>query len=358
MRQRLATPFLPDPVARFLWCLLLVLVPACHSDGPDSPFKRYLNQLNLALPGAVPAVAPVLTAPRPALGQWQVPIAPSRVEGLDTSRLSGCAVQANIRKRQTALGHFAKPSQRLFMALEFLQLVPACIRQLRADSDHAQADRLEAARREIQTQLPQRIFNATLGSDEYRAFWLATPAASDFPHSDASTATSALNTINRLTRRWLNGDYRVQILELELLLSAVAGGEGGQALARWSRQIDWLTATDRSIAQALATAGSCSTRQRDAPSLRHIERARSYFIDVIRPLTTGANAHYLSITAPVEALETQLVRALAPRYRRWLTHRKQYTAALARAPAGHLKQLEKLLPQALACEIPAAVATH
>jgi DUF3080 family protein len=352
MRQRLATPLSPDPIAQFLCCLVLALVPACHSDGPDSPFKRYLNQLDLALPGAVAAVAPALTAPLPAPGKWQVPVAPSSVEGLDTSRLSGCAVQANIRQRQTALGHYAKPSQRLIMALEFLHLVPTCIRQLRADSDHALADRLDTARRAMQAQLPQRIFNATLGSEEFRAFWLATPAASDYPRSDARVARSALEGINRLTQRWLNGDYRVQNLELELLLSAVAGGEGGQALATWSRQIDWLTATDRPIAQALATTASCSTSGREAASPRHIALARSYFIDVIQPLATHANAHYRRVTAPVEALEKQLAKALAPQYRSWLTHRNHYTAALADAPAQHLNQLRKLLQDRQACDVP------
>lgn len=345
MWQRLVTPLLPPtPVARFLCCVALMLAPACHRDGPDSPFKRYLNQLDFALAGAELVVLPELIAPPPTLGQWQVPIAPGSVEGLDTSRLKGCALQASIRKRQTALGQFAKPSQRLIMALEFLHQVPACIRQLRADSDHALADRLETVGREMQAQLPKRIFNATLGSEEYNAFWLATRAASGYPHSDTGTATAALESINRLAQRWLNGDYRVHNLELELLLSAVAGGEGGQALARWSRQIAWLATADRPIAQALATSARCGASRREAPPSRHITLAHSYFMDVIQPLTTGASYHYSSVTAPIEELEKHLAAALAPQYRHWLMQRNAYTAALADAPTQHLNLLRKLLP--------------
>ncbi|CAA0126248.1 Uncharacterised protein [Halioglobus japonicus] len=355
MRLHLAIPLLPGPVVRCLCCLTVALLQACQNGGPDSPFKRYLNQLDLALPGPVHGIETSAATPAPMADQLQLPVSASGIEGLDALQLSGCAVQANIRKRQTSLGLFAKPSQRLILELEYLRLVPACIGRLQADNTHALADKLEAARLKIQAQLPIRIFNATLGSDEYRAFWLKAPAVGGYPHSDTSATTAALEAINSLAQRWLGGDYRVHNLDLELSLSAIAGGEGGQALAAWARQIDWLAAADRVIAQqGLSTTVLCRERNDNAISHRRTELARSYFIDVIQPLTSDAKSYYQSVAAPVTALEKQLDRALAPRYRHWVTSRNQYTAALTRAPTLHLEHMEHLMQSSQTCHFHAA----
>ncbi|MCB1690739.1 MAG: DUF3080 family protein [Halioglobus sp.] len=346
MRQRHTSRPVPRPgpgrVARYLGYLAIALLPACQSGEPDSAFKRYLNQLDLALSVAVPAIEHVTAAPVPGAGELQLAIPPGDIDGLDFLQLGSCALQANFVKRQTRLAQFAKPSQRLLLELEYLRLAPACIQRLRDGGRHPLADQLEAARREKQGQLPALIFNATLGSDEYRSFWLAAPITGEYPRSDSSAAVSALETINHQTRRWLSGDYRARNRAFELLLSEIAGGGGGQKRRAWSRQVDWLVAADTIAGQSLASAAVCSAVNVNPMTRRRLALARSYFTGVIQPLATQSQLHYLEMEAPVAALEAQLSAILPPRYRRWLTDRNQHVAALASAPGQHLAQLDRI----------------
>ncbi len=155
----------------------------------------------------------------------------------------------------------------------------------------ALADLLEEAWQLRREQLPALIFNATLGSDEYQAFWLAVPAPGQYPRVSRTVAAAALDAINTHTRRWLGGDYQAQNRDFEILLGEVAGGDGGALLqARADR-------TDRSHQQLLP---------------------------------------------PIADLEAQLNTALPQRYRRWMDERNQRLAELASASCHHLKQFERI----------------
>ncbi len=342
MRQRLNARLPARAMAPYVCCLALAVLQACHSSGPDSPFKRYLSQLELALSVTRPTVrtTPVPLLPGVEQLQWAIP--PGSIDTLDFLQLSGCAVQANIGRRQTRLGRFAKPSQRLLLELEYLRLAPACIHRLRDDHKHALADSLEAGRLEKTAQLPMLVFNTTLGSDEYHALWLDTPVPSDYPRSSSNARSFALAAINGQARRWLNGDYHAHNRDFELLLSEVAGGDGGLHLQDWSRQIDWLATADLMLEQGMATAVLCSEYTADPTAVNRTAIATAYFIDVIQPLIRQSQLHYREILAPVTALETQLGGALPPLYRRWITARAQHVAALTRAPDNHLSLLHRI----------------
>ncbi len=333
------------PIARFLCCAALALLPACQPQGPDAPFSDYVGKLGRALAVAAPDKAASIALTPPLATALQLDIPASPVDSLDLLQLSGCAVQANIGKRQTSLGQRAKPSQRLLLELEYLRLAPACISRFRngntggkiGGNTHVLADMLEAAWQEKRAQLPALIFNATLGSDEYRAFWLAAPAPGDYPRSGRDIAAAAMSTINDQTRRWLSGDYRAHNRNFELLLSEVAGGDGGAQLQDWTHQMQWLAAADLMLAHA----GEpwCAR-----PS-RHAERQRSmasYFSDDIQPLATQAQQRYQRVAEPALALEAQLDATLPPHYRHWMEDRNQHVATLANAPAQHLERLKRL----------------
>jgi len=160
--------------------------------------------------------------------------------------LSGCTVQATIGKRNSSLGRYAKPSQRLLLELEYLQLAPPCIDLLR-DHNSTLANAIDAAWRQRQKQLPALIFNATLGSDEYRSFWLAPRAPGDYPVVSLAVAVSALKRINRHVCRWLSGDYQAQNRDFEVLLSQVAGGDAGALLQALHTQSSGVLAADPAV---------------------------------------------------------------------------------------------------------------
>lgn len=282
----------PHPARRLLCCAVLALLPGCQPSAPDAPFASYLARLGAALSIAAPDIHPATLPPPPGSVELLLDMPSDNLASLDFLALSGCAVQATIIKRNSSLGRMAKPSQRLLLELEYLRLAPPCITRLRARHNDALAELLKEAWRVKRQQLPALIFNATLGSDEYQAFWLATPAPGQYPRVSRSEAAAALDTINNHTRRWLGGDYQARNRDFEILLSEVAGGGGGALLLACAGRMD---RGDRQLLPLIAT------------------------------------------------LEAQLTTTLPQRYRSWMDERDQRCAEFARASGPHLKQLETIL---------------
>ena len=212
--------------SRWLLCsAFLILLDGCQPAEPDPPLEVYLSRT-----GSVQSIAPSdeFKVP-PVVADLQLPIPWGTLDTLDLVSLSGCTVQATIGKRNSSLGRYAKPSQRLLLELEYLRLAPHCIDLLR-ERHWALANVLDAAWHQRQLQLPALIFNATLGSDEYRSLWLNPGVPAAYPPVSHSAAVSALDRINRDVCRWLSGDYQAQNRNFEVSLSEVAGGGAGALL--------------------------------------------------------------------------------------------------------------------------------
>ncbi|MCB1706430.1 MAG: DUF3080 family protein [Halioglobus sp.] len=339
MRQRLDNSLKAGAPALCL-CWLAILA-ACHAE-PGSPFRRYLNQLALALPPAAATVRLTDIPAPPVPAALQLPITASPADSLDLLQVSGCAVQANIGRRATSLGRFAKPSQRLLLELEFLQLAPACIRDLREENRTLVASQLEVAQQSTRLQLPALVFNATLASAEFRAFWLATPLPGSYPRSQTSAATSALAVLSGHIQRWLGGDYRAHNRDLELLLGEIAAGDGGARLQSWTHQVDWLAAADRIVAHALARPAPCHKGPAVHLASRRTAIATRYYSDTIQPLIEQSRRRYLDAAGAVSALEALLAETLSAGYRQWSSARYQREAALASAGNRHQQRLRQL----------------
>jgi len=237
------TPGSQHERSRWLLCsAFLILLDGCQPAEPDTPLEVYLSRT-----GAAQSIAPSdeLKVP-PVVVDLQLPIPWGTLDTLDLVNLSGCTVQATIGKRNSSLGRYAKPSQRLLLELEYLQLAPPCIDLLR-DHNSTLANAIDAAWRQRQKQLPALIFNATLGSDEYRSFWLAPRAPGDYPVVSLAVAVSALKRINRHVCRWLSGDYQAQNRDFEVLLSQVAGGDAGALMQALHTQSSGVLAADPTI---------------------------------------------------------------------------------------------------------------
>lgn len=244
------------PVWRLLCCAVLALLPGCQPSDPD---------------------VKLTTAPSPPRSDELLLTIPSDgLDRLDFMALSGCALQATIIKRNSSLGRLAKPSQRLLLELEYLRLAPPCINQLHGSNNAVLAALLEQAWHLRREQLPALIFNATLGSDEYRAFWLAVPAPGEYPRVSPTVALAALNAINTHSRHWLDGVYRAQNRDFEILLGEVAGGDGGALLQAHAGRMD---------------------------------------------------RGYQQLLAPIADLEAQLNTVLPPRYRSWMDARDERPGA-------------------------------
>jgi hypothetical protein len=336
-----------SPVRTLFYWTVFVLLPGCQPNGPDTPFEVYLHRLSTALAiEHVPHQAARLPA-LPAAEYLRLLISPAEVGPVEILDLGDCAVQSTFIKRNSALGRGAKPSQQLLLQLEYLRLAPPCIRHLQSQHKTALASTLEYSWQRGRRQLPALIFNATLGSEEYRAFWRATPTPRAYPRVDPGVALSALGAIDSQVRRWLAGDYRTQDRDFELALSEVAGGGGGELLLALSRQAGWLASADRMLQQWVAHAPSCSGPLKGSaanvlPGNTLPANARWYLEEELRPRITETANHLGALLSGITRLETTLSPVLLPRYRNWSSDRNRHFARLARAPLRHRELLERV----------------
>ena len=320
----------------------LVLLGGCQAESTEARFHNYLDRLatTLSHTATTPEFTPTPRPPRS--GKLRLEIPSDSLDTLDFLALSGCAVQVTIGKRNSSLGRMARSSQRLLLELEYLRLAPDCISHLR-DSDRVSlAELLEQSWRSKREQLPALIFNATLGGDEYRAFWLATPLVADYPRVSSSVTIPALLAINQLVRRWLAGDYAADNRGFELLLGEVAGGDGGTLLKALSRQRDWLQTADLLLQQRMARGPLCAAGIRFAAADILPVVIRKYFIGEIQPQAASMSQRYYDLLPPVSELEKALASTLPADYRSWMQDRNERFDAATSAPRRHVQQLQAI----------------
>ncbi|NND69455.1 MAG: DUF3080 family protein [Halioglobus sp.] len=323
--------------------LLAALLAACGQSSPDEPFDNYLVRLARALDVVV---SPSAAAPEPApprAGALQITLEDGSLDTLDFLALHGCALQVNIGRKNSSLGRLARPSQTLLLELEFLRLAPDCIMQLQSEGRTALAQQLAAAQQLKITQLPARIFNATLGSDEYRAFWRGKRRAGEFPAVPDAVTLQALHAINAAVTRWLAGAYGVDGFEFELLLSEVAGGNGGELLNALQRQAHWLAVADGLLQARHARGPLCG------PNLRHSAAdilpnvVEKYFVEALQPGAAALHRNYHELLPAVRHLEELLEDTLPDAFTQWRSARNAVLSRGSKAPRQHVEHIQALL---------------
>ena len=266
-------------------------------------------------------------------------LAPGNIGALDFLALSGCAVQITIGKRNSSLGRMARPSQRLLLDLEFLLLAPECIAYQRRTGEEALAATLGEAWELKREQLPAQIFNATLGSSEYRAFWRTQVPAADYPAATGSALITTLEELNSHARRWLQGDFTADNQGIELLLGKVAGGDGGTLLRALAAQASALAAADQILVARMAGGPLCGPGRRPPAADILDNVVNRFFIGAIQPRAAALNRRYHELLPPITELEQMLDPALPAAYQAWRGRRDAQFAALAEAPRRHVQTL-------------------
>jgi hypothetical protein len=328
-------------------CACLALSAGCQPSTPDDQYHNYLTRLGRTLTVNVPAIDSTELPVAPSVGQLQIDTPSSSLDTLDFLTLSGCAVQVTLGKRNSSLGRMAKPSQRLLLALEYLRLAPECINYQRDNDRQALANTLQQAWELKRQQLPALIFNATLGSAEYRSFWRAAKIPSHYPTATNSQVISALLAINDHTRHWLAGEYQANNRDFEILLSDIAAGDGSALLRSLARQHEWLAAADKMLDERIEREPLCTpnTRPSAADILPNV--IRKYFIAEIQPHAASLNKRYYELLPPFTTLEKILDSALPADYRSWKTLRDDQLDNMTQAPRRHVEQLKMILQPCL-----------
>ncbi len=323
--------------------LLLALMAGCGNPGPQQAFDTYLSRLERPLDTASAAweVEPLPHSPRPA--RLRIPLAPGRLAALDFLALRGCKLQVTVGKRNSSLGRLAPPSQSLLLELEFLRLAPACIEYLKDQDRDALASELSAAVDSKRLELPSRIYNATLATDEFRRLWQAPQTLGDYPESTSSAPLSALGAINALASRWLAGDYSANNRDFEMLLSDVATGDAGSLLAALNLQKAALEGANAMLRAHREGGGFCKGGL-ISPDLDIFKNVvEKFFIRGIQPWSAALSQRLHGLLPPIRQLETQLSEVLPPTYRKWQLQRDSSLETGNRAPRQHVRQVQKSL---------------
>lgn len=323
--------------------LLLALMAGCGNPGPEQAFDTYLSRLERPLETAPPAWErqPAPHPPRPA--RLRIPLAPGRLAALDFLALRGCELQVTVGKRNSSLGRLAPPSQELLLELEFLRLAPACIEYLKDEDREALAAELSAALDSKRRQLPGRIYNATLATDEFRRLWQAPQVLGDYPEATSSAPLSALDAINALTSRWLAGDYSANNRDFEMLLSEIAKGDAGSLLAALNLQKAALEGANVMLRAHRDGGGFCqgSLRSPDLDIFKNV--VEKFFIKGIQPWSAALSQRLHGLVPSVRQLEAQLSAVLPPAYREWQLQRDSSLDTANQAPRQHVRQVQQTL---------------
>ncbi|MEM1401744.1 MAG: DUF3080 family protein [Pseudomonadota bacterium] len=322
--------------------LALFLATAC-SEGPATRLEDYLARVARPLGEEPPALAATVVPRVPRAEAMQITIEADGIDGLDFLKLRGCAVQTTIARRNSSLGRMAPPSQRLLLELAYLRDAPPCVRKLREESNEELADLLENSYASKKEQLPALIFNATLGSREFRDFWRSPGTLGNYPAETSSAPITALERINALVGQWLSGDYTADESVFELTLSEVANGDGGELLEALTLQREALDQASSMALKETMEGPLCDEGliPASAPILRTV--ATTYFIGRIQPWSAQLSQRYHTLLAPIEALERRVQPALPPAYERWRLQRDASLAQGLAAPREHVRSLQTLL---------------
>jgi hypothetical protein len=326
----------------FLVPLLLGTV-ACAPGGVDGPFEVYLDRLARSL-GDTPD-RPLLPTPvtrPPRTGALRIALPTGNLDALDFLDLRGCDLQVTVGKANSSLGRMARDSQRLLLDLEYLRLAPACVERLRGEGEQGLADQLQSEWERKRTQLPARIFNATLANSEFRDLWKPT-ALAGYPTSAGSTPITALESINTLATRWLAGDYRADNEAFELLLYDVSLGDAGTLWRALGHQGAWLDQADRLVNARLERGPLCTPNRRPEAADIVPNVVRKFFIAGIQPRAAELGQRYHALLPPVQALEQQLDAVLPGDYRSWRDERDAALSHMADGPRRHAQRIQALL---------------
>jgi hypothetical protein len=279
----------------------------------------------------------------PRASELAITLEGSSLDALDFLALSGCAVQVTIGKRNSSLGRMAPPSQRLLLDLEYLELAPDCVTVLRERDENALAETLEAAWQQKRAQLPARLFNATLASDEFRAFWRKPRSLADYPANTSSRVVTALENLAVLARQWRAGDYTADNKGFEILLSEVALGDGGALLSALSLQSGWLQAADAVVVNRADEGPLCGDKLR-LPEAEILETVvHKYFIGGVQPWSAAVGRRHHELLAAYRDLEATLEDTLPASYSDWRLAREQFIRQTTAGPRDHVGELQQLL---------------
>tara|TARA_E500000178_G_scaffold291066_1_gene294773 strand:+ start:370 stop:1395 length:1026 start_codon:yes stop_codon:yes gene_type:complete len=260
---------------------------------------------------------------------------------IDFLSLGGCELQVNIAKRNTSMGRTASSSQHLILDLEFLRLAPACVTLMEEKEEDSLANTLRKNIEFRRTNLPTRIFAATLGGPEWQKFWDQPMLLGSYPESASGDSAQALWELSERVQRFLDHSWSAADEDLEPLLSSIRANSGGQLLAAASLQSGYLEHANDVLRSASNEGIYCRNEAiTEAGTITKTVVAKYFAADVQRWSAQVSQRHY-EIQSALNALETHLTATLPQRYLDWVTERDALLHGLYAATREHVAVIKK-----------------
>jgi len=326
-------PRLPSLLLCLSLLSTLLLVSCARSDSLLSDYTtRLARSLQVDRPPIPEGDPPVL----PRLRELRQPLTESSINLLDFLALGSCELQGVIAERNSSLGRLATPTTRLVHELEFLDLADDCVASLPED----EADLIEELQAVIATkerELPIVIFNATLGGEEFRAFWRwrAREIVID------ADALDSVRTLKASVASWMKGDYGVDREALTNQLNLIRRGPGGDYLQYWADLSRYLAVADDTIEARKKPLCFENMKTPQADIFNNV--VMQFFIGGVQKEVAVLSRGSFDLLQEVDELESLLVEALPGNYQDWRDQRRSLVADGSAAMGRHVKALEPLL---------------
>lgn len=342
-----------NPVSAFCRWLLSVLRPAgalylCAgllsgcADPPQAMFEDYLARLGRSLDQEVVALTAMPPLPFPPRRALAIDFPRQSIGLIDLYKLADCELHELIARRNSILGKVARPSSQLVYELHFLALARQCVVIVR-ESEPELTDYLESVIEAKQQQLPQRIWQAILGAEEWRQFWNAPQRLGDYPAQTSSAVIESLEYLNAKVIDWQAGQWSVDRALLEKHLQRVAGGDGGALLAAWQLTHRYLSAATSMIEQRTQSRPLCIKGMSTGKGKVFATVTRKFFIGRVQPWLADINRRQYELMAAVTALERALLSASPAAYRQWTDQRAELLKRATAAPRRHVEAIRPVL---------------
>lgn len=325
------------PLKRFLVLASVLLAVAGCDKGEPMPVRDYAQRLSRALDQSLPQAPPVQRLTYPRTRDLLINFESIRINLLDYLSLGDCALQGVVATGNSALGRLALPSQRLLYELDFLGTGEACLVSVAGDEETSAL--LAQALALKRSQIDARIWSATLGSEEFRHFWIGTAVPPD------AETLHALMWLSRSSADWIAGNRQADAGTLELQLKAVDERDAGALLARWQYLVHHLpTATDVLRAR-LDDRPLCfpGMKTQDAEIFRNV--VMTHFIQGLQVHIAGLSRETFDLMQIIRPWEKSLAHIETSAYRNWRMMRDEVIAAGRQAVQDHVAALEPLMMQ-------------
>jgi hypothetical protein len=328
---------------RYGLVLTALLLVACGAGPTESRLQDYQARLQRTLQLELEAPSPPGLPRFPRPRELLAASAQDTIGLIELWSLRDCALHGLIAQKNSSLGRVALPSTQLFHELDFLRLLPACLQQLNASGNEALALQLSQVGTAKREDLPNIIWQALLGGQEYREYWNTPQQLPDYTAGMGAPGRSAAQALTRLAGAWLSGNYELDRGAVEEHLKQLGAGAGGALYKSLLLQQLYLDNLDAAMRVRLQVRPICYSAGDDtAPILDNV--VRKYFIGEVQPWSVQLQRGAQQLHA-VQSLEALLAPGEPEPFKVWRTRRNALIDAALGAPKRHVESLLPLLEQ-------------